>query len=1396
MSPNNIYDEYEKYTINYKREYGEKTVVFMIVGSFMELYCANDGLVDMKTISEILKIQISRRDKKITEVSRSNYNMMGFPEYTLMKFVKLMTDQNWTVVVVGPTEPGSRPQKRAVTDIFSPSTIIDQVDSYETNNLMSLYLQEISVHKSHKKLLVIGVSIIDLSTGVNYTYEVSSTLSDDMLSLDTCYRLITIHNPREILIFGDVTIYDIEYITKYLDLEARCIHNKLNNYNKEVLKTIYQTRVLQRVFLANSILSPIEYLDLERLPNALVSYVALLQFSMSHNENILSRIQRPNMIMDDNKLIISYNAIKQLNITHDDNTTLLKLLNNCVTSIGKRNFKNKLLNPIYNREELEDRYDMIERFMVNKLYVEIVKCLQDVYDIERIFRKMNLNKLHPMDFSQIDTSFQAILGIYEIMKDQICLMKCIKFDFIGKMEKFIQFYTDTLDFDEIIKYNLQNINANIFKKGLFGNIDVIQEKLDNDINFFQEMCDRLNTTYEQQAKFFRCDYNERDGYYILITSKRFNEIEKKLRGLTLNINGYIVNLQDLIERKVSDVSNLSKIRHKDGLFSTINEQITKNKLKVKEIVSIEYNKFIEKCCEEYKDVFIGTIKLISDTDFYVSNAKNAILYKYTRPHIIDGDKSGFSAKELRHPIIERILHTEYITNNISLGHEMDGMLLYGINSAGKCFKEDTMIMLSNGDSKKVQEIEVGDLLMGDDSTPRKILSLTSGKDVMYEILTTKGMGFTVNSEHILVLKGRNYINHIYDKKNKRWRVTYWYNGNRIIKSFTDALCINGAAESIEYINALKNDFLGRKADIIEISVAQYINKPVDFKSNYYLYTVPIVFSERLLPLDPYWIGLWLGDGTKRNCSVTTIDSEIVEYINQFCSDNNIVSHRYGTNEITYILRGKKKNIDVESNTVLSTMKELNLIYNKHIPDIYLKNSYENRFKLLAGLIDSDGYNSNNNGYEITQKNEKLADDILYLVRSLGFTCYKKSCEKSCTYKGKKITGKYYRMYIYGPQQLYDQVPCLLERKIINKTGMDKSGIISFKIIKQPPAKYYGFQVNGNQRFLLNNFIVTHNSSFMKSVGLAIIMAQSGMWVAASEFTLTPYRYIFSRIPSGDDIFKGQSTFTMEICELRNILKRADKYSIVIGDELCSGTEHTSALSIVGACIIELCDRRCSFICATHLHDIVKLEKIVSLKNLAINHLSIHYDTSLGSFVFDRKLKSGCGDTLYGLEVCKGLDLDIKFLNLANSIRHEILNINDDIVCTKKSHFNAKFYVDKCEICGKIAEEVHHIKRQADSKENYHDHNHKNSLHNLTNLCTECHDKVHNNEIEINGYVQTIDKGTLLNIKNNDNEILCRKNLVLKYKHEKHNNPTIKRLIKDNHNIDISLYMINKFINKK
>ena len=94
------------------------------------------------------------------------------------------------------------------------------------------------------------------------------------------------------------------------------------------------------------------------------------------------------------------------------------------------------------------------------------------------------------------------------------------------------------------------------------------------------------------------------------------------------------------------------------------------------------------------------------------------------------------------------------------------------------------------------------------------------------------------------------------------------------------------------------------------------------------------------------------------------------------------------------------------------------------------------------------------------------------------------------------------------------------------------------------------------------------------------MAQAGMYVAASEFKFHPYNYIFSRIHNNDNIFKGESSFAVEMSELRSILKRSNDKSIVLGDELCSGTESVSAQSIFASSVVKLSERKTNFIFAT------------------------------------------------------------------------------------------------------------------------------------------------------------------------------------------------------------------------
>ena len=274
----------------------------------------------------------------------------------------------------------------------------------------------------------------------------------------------------------------------------------------------------------------------------------------------------------------------------------------------------------------------------------------------------------------------------------------------------------------------------------------------------------------------------------------------------------------------------------------------------------------------------------------------------------------------------------------------------------------------------------------------------------------------------------------------------------------------------------------------------------------------------------------------------------------------------------------------------------------------------------------------------------------------------------------------------------------------------------------------GNNING---MLLYGTNAVGKTSFIKSIGIATIMAQAGMYVPCETFTYYPYSYLFTRILGNDNIFKGLSTFAVEMCELRTILKQATQNSIILGDELCSGTESTSALSIFVSSLEILHNLESTFLFATHFHEILDYEEVKNLNKMQTFHMTVIFDREKKTLIYDRKLKDGPGETMYGLEVAKSLDLPNNFIERAYEIRNKYSN-NNNIMEAKKSSYNAKKLRDKCEICNKNpGKEVHHLQFQKNSNSRgiIDGKFHKNKKANLINICEDCHNKIHNKDIQ-------------------------------------------------------------------
>lgn len=296
---------------------------------------------------------------------------------------------------------------------------------------------------------------------------------------------------------------------------------------------------------------------------------------------------------------------------------------------------------------------------------------------------------------------------------------------------------------------------------------------------------------------------------------------------------------------------------------------------------------------------------------------------------------------------------------------------------------------------------------------------------------------------------------------------------------------------------------------------------------------------------------------------------------------------------------------------------------------------------------------------------------------------------------------------------------------IRESGSDKDGSNGHNNNNNNSRN--NIQIDKTNGILLYGTNAVGKSSLIKSIGICVILAQCGMFVPCSRFQYYPFQSIFTRILGNDNIFKGLSTFAVEMSELNTILRLADENSLILGDELCSGTELGSALSIFSTGLYQLHQRGSKFIFATHFHEITNTKMIQSLTTLKMKHMSVLYDEVSDTLIYDRILRDGPGNNMYGLEVCKALHLPSDFLELAYKVRCEFMENSQSLGSFHTSKYNSRKIMGQCEMCGKRGTEIHHILEQKHADERGFIHGgykHKNHMSNLLSLCEECHKKEH------------------------------------------------------------------------
>lgn len=750
-----VFNQYINYHNEYRKKYGKETVIFMQVGSFFELYgiYQDDKIIgcDVIKISEILNVQYTKKDKKKPDNILSNPWMCGFPDHSITKFRNVLLNNNYTIVLVEQVTAAPNPE-REVTEILSPGTIIDPFNKSTTNNLLSIYITQYTDYKSHKEIFVCGLSVIDIGTGECHVMETRSIPDDINLYIDEAYRFIHTYNPIEVIIHLSEDIKTLsennkknafsqdnsaslkshkftkQWFVNVLEIITPNVY--INNIvGDQYSKVAYQNQFLLKVYQECGMLTPIEYIDMECMPDALISFLYLLQFAYEHKDNIIQNIRKPEISNVYNHLILSNNAIQQLNVYDNFNNysgrynSLYNILCKCKTPIGRRLLKNRLLSPIIDPVELNNRYDLIE-FFLNKseddyLYSKYQAILQKIQDIDKIQRLMGLGKLQPDKFHTLDISYKTIQMLIETFKGDLesldtpeHLKTIFNEDIFPepiylKFKEYMKTYEAQLNISNMDKYSHKDNNLtdiSFFNKGVHPDIDAIQDEIDGIVDYVNKYCEYLSAIIDQKKPgsqpgqiMLKLDYNEKHNWYVVLTRKRSETLLKRLATLKYNKkNMFNVNNLDLEKDKLRFITltgNSVKVAYKP-----ITEKLTRLYIiinNIKSQVCTKYFELIKTLFHDYNKVFTYLSSLVGNIDFFACGARVSIENSYTRP-IVEventDDSSYINIKGLRHPIVEKIQSDlKYITNDVALGgtgcdgeeDNKTGILLFGTNACGK-----------------------------------------------------------------------------------------------------------------------------------------------------------------------------------------------------------------------------------------------------------------------------------------------------------------------------------------------------------------------------------------------------------------------------------------------------------------------------------------------------------------------------------------------------------------------------------------------------------------------------------------------------------------------------------------------------------------------------------------
>jgi DNA mismatch repair protein MutS len=618
--------------------------------------------------------------------------MAGVPAVSFDKHLaRIVSEQKYTIAVV--KQRGVPPNVSRYLDVvISPGTNFDFVQTSDENFLSALVIDK------NKDIFSVGYSAIDVTTGKCYYSEVHSTSEDKSFALDEAFNYMNMYKTSEVVLsLLDKSISENE-IVRYLELSNKTYH--IRDFRAKIA---YQNELFKNVFGIESLLSPIEHLDIETAPLASESLAFLIDFVIEHDSKIIEKLLPPTKLDVGKYVYLGNNALEQLNIIETPhNISLQKIITQTSTAMGKRLLKERLTNPIKDYKEILRRQSLsIELF---DYYNPIDKELAKVYDIARLGRRIRLNRLHPFELNYLYDSLFSIKEIVKFMENyKFYKPPCSEAEING----FLADIDATFDLFATGKYMLKDVSENMIKKGINPKIDELvnaNEELLGKLELIQyHICKLLGSDDFSLVQINRLD---KEGFFISLTKNRFYSIKEEFDSSHVIVDDELLLFKNF---KVKIQTNNVKITN--DLTQKITDQYAGNLSKIIELNKQVFKERIGDFDKKYSKMIEDLVEFIAEIDVTVSNIKVSKKYNFVCPKIVKtkNNENFLEIIGLRHPIIEQTVDIiEYVPNDVILGdltlisddmknncivensrplnileNHVNGILLYGINSAGK-----------------------------------------------------------------------------------------------------------------------------------------------------------------------------------------------------------------------------------------------------------------------------------------------------------------------------------------------------------------------------------------------------------------------------------------------------------------------------------------------------------------------------------------------------------------------------------------------------------------------------------------------------------------------------------------------------------------------------------------